>query len=152
MDILTLITSVQGVLLTGLVGFLILLLLRRPSTTRNFPPGPPSVPILGSLPFLGLTSSRDPTLFMTRLMKTYGSDVIQFWIGKKWVLINIRIWPIPGAARGHFKMSTCTSVGLNSVHNNVKYCLQACGGYKQLWYLAGGSGRQCYSNGRKSGN
>ncbi len=56
-------------------------LVKRASSTpgRNLPPGPWSVPVLGSLPFLGMWD-KDVHLAMVRLGKKYG-DIFHFWIG-----------------------------------------------------------------------
>ncbi len=48
---------------------------------RNLPPGLPSLPIVGSIPFLGL-KGEDDHLRYTYLAKNYGR-VYSFWIANK---------------------------------------------------------------------
>lgn len=48
---------------------------------KNFPPGPPRLPFLGSYPFLFLLNFNNLHLAIQKLCKYYKSDVIGFYIG-----------------------------------------------------------------------
>ncbi len=69
------------ILQTTLVGLAVSLIFkqRRSSPTRTLPPGPWSVPILGSLPFTGMWDN-DVYLELAKLSKKYG-DIFHFWVG-----------------------------------------------------------------------
>ena len=51
---------------------------------KNLPPGPPAIPLLGSLPFLGFDSDfREP---LVKMAKKYG-DVFTFYMGMRRVVV-----------------------------------------------------------------
>ncbi|XP_054839181.1 cytochrome P450 2J2-like [Eublepharis macularius] len=75
--------SVQAFLLFLLACLLILYLLKRLWSRSPYPPGPPQLPLIGSVWALGLTLSLDSIIKMT---KRYG-NVYTLWLGSKPMIV-----------------------------------------------------------------